>query len=465
MKPILFVVGTATAYKIHKPFAEFCVAQKRRVDFVYDREPDALFAQVTADAKALGGGAVSLDAAIGPGPHETPWSLFNRPPSRAKAFDAVRKNNTTSRLTAFSNAIFGRLAAAKGLLKKLKPAVVVVAEDGVAGPLALIAAAQQAGIRVAILPYGYGTQRDFEIALEAKSKREEVERPEGAFGEAIRRLAPEWIKQGPFEGTLLFPPDYIVALESAGIHINNAWIVHGGTADRLLVESPQMYDLYHSEGLPREKLVMTGSPYGDFVMDAVAAHADAQAAFRQPRRITPGICRVLVSWPPSYHGERGEFSEFSTYPEMTRTVLRQLVDLPKTRVTVSIHPAVGASDRAAVAETGVNVSDEYVLRLIPQHDIYVSYFSSTIRWAVACGKPVLNYDAYKLNLDVYAEAPGVMTTASLDELMRAAAELAGSEASFTNMAAQQIEVAGRWGLLDRPAMPRILQEIDALAAS
>jgi hypothetical protein len=464
MKPILFVVGTATAYKIHKPFAEFCASQRRRVDFVYDREPDALFAQVTADARALGGEAVSLDASIGPGPHQSPWSLFNRPPARAKAFDAVRKSDTTPRMAAFSNATFGRLAAAKALLKRLKPAVVVVAEDGVAGPLAVITAAQQMGIRVAILPYGYGTQRDFEIALEAKSKRGEVERPDGANGEAIRRLAPEWIKQGEFEGTLLFPPDFIVALESAGIHVNNAWIVHGGTADRLLVESPQMYDLYHSEGLPKDKLVMTGSPYGDFVMDAVADHAEAQAAFRQPRRIMPGACRVLVSWPPSYHGERGELSEFTTYLEMTRTVLRRLAGLPDTRVTVSIHPAVGASDRAVVAETGVDVSSEYVLRLIPQHDIYVSYFSSTIRWAVACGKPVLNYDAYKLNLDVYTDAPGVMTTASLDELMRAAADLAGSESSFSKVASQQIEVAGRWGLLDRKAMPRILQELDTLAS-
>jgi hypothetical protein len=464
MKPILFVVGTATAYKIHKPFAEFCVAQKRRVDFVYDREPDALFAHITADAKALGGEAVSLDASIAPGPHQSPWSLFNRPPARAKAFDAVRKSDPTPRMEAFENAIFGRLAAAKVLLKKLKPAVVVVAEDGVAGPLALITAAQQLGIRVAILPYGYGTQRDFEIALEAKTSRGEVERPEGANGEAIRRNAPEWIKQGPFEGALLFPPDYIVALESAGIRVHNPWVVHGGTADRLLAESPQMFDLYCAEGLPQSKLVLTGSPYGDFVREALAQDPAASAAFRQPRKIDSSLTRILVSWPPSYHGERAQHSEFPTYADMTRIVLQRLAQLPNTRVTVSAHPAVAASDRAVIALSGVNVSDDYVLRLIPRHDIYVSYFSSTIRWAVASGKPVLNYDAYKLNLDVYDQAPGVLTTPSIDRLFAAAGDLT-AESVFARVAGQQIEVAGRWGLLDAPAMPRILQEIDALAAS
>ena len=464
MKRILFVVGTATAYKIHKPFAEFCVGQKRHVDFVYDREPDALFAQVTADAKALGGEAISLDASIGAGPHKSPWSLFNRAPARAKAFDEIRKNDAAPRMAAFENAIFGRLAAAKALLKQLKPAVVVVAEDGVAGPLAVITAAQQARIPVAILPYGYGTQRDFEIALEAKASRGEVERPDGANGEAIRTHAPEWIKQGTFEGALLFPSDYIVALESAGIRVHHPWIVHGGTADRLLAESPQMLDLYRAEGLPESKLVLTGSPYGDFVREALAQDPAAASAFRRPRKIDLAVTRILVSWPPSYHGERAQYSEFPTYADMTRIVLQRLAQLPNTRVTVSAHPAVAASDRAVIAESGVDVSDEYVLRLIPTHDIYVSYFSSTIRWAVASGKPVLNYDAYKLDLDVYDRAPGVLTTPSIDRLIAAAGDLT-SESGFACVAGQQIEVAGRWGLLDAPAMPRILAELDRLAGT
>ena len=88
MKPILFVVGSTTAYKIHKPFADFCVRQGRTVAFLYDREPDALFEQIQSDAKALGATAASLDAEIDAGPHEVRWGFFSRPPNHAKAFDA-----------------------------------------------------------------------------------------------------------------------------------------------------------------------------------------------------------------------------------------------------------------------------------------------------------------------------------------------------------------------------------------
>lgn len=461
MRPILFVVGTMTAYRIHKPFAEFCVSRRHRVQFVYDRPPDAFFEQIVADARRLGATAVSLDAAIAPGPHDSPWGFFNRPTPRAKIFEQRRNGDDGAKMNAFSDVIFGRLAAAKSLLKQIKPAVMVVAEDGVAGPLALITAAQASAVPVVVLPYGYGTERDFEIALEAKARRGELEMPEGPHGEAIKKFAPEWIKQGEFAGALLFPPEYIVALESAGMRLRNAWVVHGGTADRLLVESPHMLEVYRAEGLPPEKLVLTGSPYGDFVLEGLAKDPAARVAFRRPHRID-GRCRILVSWPPSYHDQRGDRSEFRTYAEMTEAVLSGLRRLPNTRVTVSIHPAATADQRDAVRATGADVSDEYVVRLIPRHDVYVSYYSSTIRWAVASGKPVLNYDAYQLGLDVYDQAPGVITTASIETLLQQAALLAGSDEAFGRLAKLQIDVASRWGMLDEPAMPRILAELEQL---
>ena len=463
MRPFLFVVGSTTAYRIHKPFAAFCASQGRKVAFVYDREPDALFQQLSRDAAAIGATAVSLDQQIGAGPHNSPWSLFNRPDARAKAFDNVRKQSTNPRMAAFANIIFGRLAAAQALIKSIKPAVVIVAEDGVAGPLAMITAAQRAGIAVTVLPYGYGTQQDFEIALDRKQAAGELETASGPEGEAIARHAAEWIKRGQYEGALLFPADYIVVLESAGIRVRNAWVVHGGMADRLFVESPQMMALYQSEGLPAEKLLLTGSPYGDFILESLAGDDAARAAFRRPVKISAGRTRVLGSWPPSYHSERGPQSEFATYSEMTHRVLSGLRDIPNVELTVSVHPAVSATDREAIEELGATVSDHYVLSLIPAHDLYVSYYSSTIRWAIASGKPVINYDAYKLNLDVYDAAPAVVTTPSADRVLATVAELANSDAAFTALAEKQVAVAPHWGLLEAPAMPRLLAELERLS--
>ena len=198
------------------------------------------------------------------------------------------------------------------------------------------------------------------------------------------------------------------------------------------------------------------------MLAALANEPAAQAAFRQPRKIEANQTRILVSWPPSYHAARGSSSEFPSYLEMTRTVLEGLKNLPGARLTVSLHPAVAADDRAAIAAMGVTLADRYVLELIPLHDVYVSYYSSTIRWAVASGKPVLNYDAYKLGLDVYDAAPGVVTVTTANELIARAREVTASESAFVALASEQVRVAPDWGMMDTPAMPRILNELDRL---
>ncbi len=38
------------------------------------------------------------------------------------------------------------------------------------------------------------------------------------------------------------------------------------------------------------------------------------------------------------------------------------------------------------------------LSLVPLCSLYVASVSATIRWAIACGKPVVNYDVYRFEL-------------------------------------------------------------------
>src|SRR5690606_37376810 len=130
----------------------------------------------------------------------------------------------------------------------------------------------------------------------------------------------------------------ILARESLGITLNDAWVVHGGPANRLCVESPQMLEFYLEEGLPTEKLELTGSPYCDIMHRALERDAAARAAFLTPRRITPGRTRILVSWPPSYHASRGGKCAFPSYAEMSREVLGFLAALPDVDLWVSLHP-------------------------------------------------------------------------------------------------------------------------------
>ena len=460
MKTLLFAVSSATSYRLHSRFARYCAARGHSVHLVYDAPADALFEELAEDARSWGGTAVSLDASVTETaepelhPERTPHPL------RARIFSKL----VPAAASIHRRLLGARMAAAQALLRSLQPAVLVVAEDGISVPAAIIAAARSLGVPVADLPYGYGTRDDLDNALDEKLTAEPLHRPTtDRAGQALRLLAPQWVKRGKHAGVILFTQDYILAREALGMTLRDAWTVHGGYADRLFAESRQMLALYRSEGVPARKLALTGTPYCDVMAQALETDPQARAAFRMPRTVAPGKLRILVSWPTSYHATRGMHSEFPTYEDMTRTVLGWLASLPGCEVTLSLHPAIPAEARPAIEALGLRIDPGYVIGLIPRHDVYVSYFSSTQRWALACGKPVVNYDAYGVGLDVYDTAPGFIQTRKFAEFQARMLRLTDLEAGFAPTAAAQSAAAEEWGTVDGRASERILAELLALA--
>jgi hypothetical protein len=455
MKLFLFAVSSSTSYRLQRLVAQHCVDRGHAVALVYDQAVDALYSQVEQDAKRWAAPLFVLDDLVVPDvlPNMR-WMRTSRP-LRARLFAWLAPWDKF-----IHRRILGaRLAAAQALFEKLAPAAVVVAEDGISGPAALIAAAHSLKLPVFDLPYGYGTQHDLDNSLDEKVLQGELIRPKGWLGWALRVLAPQWVKKGRHAGVLMFPDEYIVAREALGMSLRNGWIVHGGFANRLLVESEQMMQLYRSEGIPQHKLIHTGSPYCDVMAKALASDDAAQAAFRLPQPIEPGVLRLLVSWPTSYHASRAEHCEFSSYEEMSEVILGWLHALPNCRLTVSLHPAVPESLRHHLDQMGLNVSSDYVIELIPKHDVYISYFSSTQRWGIACGKPVVNYDAYGAGLKIYDAAPGFIGTRTFEEFKAAMLGLLDVDNGFKKVAEAQCSVAEHWGRVDGGATQRILDAL------
>ena len=66
MRPILFLVSSASGYRLLKYVAEHLAHEGRPVSFLYERGRDALLAEIERDAKALGAEAYSLEALTDP---------------------------------------------------------------------------------------------------------------------------------------------------------------------------------------------------------------------------------------------------------------------------------------------------------------------------------------------------------------------------------------------------------------
>jgi hypothetical protein len=357
------------------------------------------------------------------------------------------------------------LSAARKILAEFKPTTVIVNEDGVSGPLHLIAAARDEGVGVLDVPFGYFSAAEFDGDLARKKAEGDLRTADGAAGLVLRLFAPQWVRrQGPFAGAVMFDPDYLLALEAAGITLRDAWTVHGGISDRLCAESSRAMRMYVQEGIPAGKIALTGSPYCDFMVRSAADSGDGRRDLLAPGPIEPGgPIRVLVSWPPSYHESLPGRSEFGSYEEMTRTILGFLRDLPGCALTVSLHPAVGSETRAMLHGAGVPVSDEYVIDLIPRNDVFVTHFSSTIRWATAAGKPVVNYDAYRIGLRIF-DSGGFVSLQTFSDFRQVIAELVSSADTYRAFNERQLAEAPEWGILDGECTARILTLAQGLSS-
>ncbi len=324
----------------------------------------------------------------------------------------------------------------------------VVGQDGIGINQALIRQAKQRQVPVVIIPYEYSTtKQQAEHRFHAKSFTTAPK-----LNRWIARLRPRWVYTYQGEKLLCMHGNRIVALELLGWSVPKPWSVHGGHADVLAVESKAMFDHYRREGLPKRKLVLTGTVANDDLARFMSA--------AEPR--TPGApLRVLCSIPPDYTTRTQ--CAFDDYDTLVNFWLNTLNSLPNITLSVQLHPAVPAKYKAIIANSGITIVEENITELIPNCDVFVTSVSSVIRYAIACGKPVINYDVYGFGYTDYDTVKGVKLCTTQAEFETQAIRLTQDNLYYRQVCEEQAEVAQEWGILDGRAGERIMALFQRLA--
>jgi hypothetical protein len=369
-------------------------------------------------------------------------SLVRAVPSRLK-----KLADWPWRYRAFRGLLHAAAAHAGSVLDEVRPALVVLPEDNVdhLTPVMVKVAAAR-GIPTVIVP--------FTVANHLEPAEAFFGNPAytlGRIGRALFARYPWWIAEHRGAQLVRMPVPEALALQHSGYAPPQPWILNSGDARAIAVESEAMHAHYRACGLPASQLVLTGALYDDVL---AAATRDADETHRELGLDARPV--FLCALPPDQIATRPPGTcAYATHEDLVRAWIDTLVR-DDVQVVVSLHPRTPAGAVQFVEGLGAKLAQIDVARLIPMCDVYVSSASATIRMAIACGKPVINYDVYRYDYTDYAGVPGVFTMTSHDEFATTVARLAKDRSETT------ASVMQRWANLDGRAGERMLALFESL---
>jgi hypothetical protein len=112
------------------------------------------------------------------------------------------------------------------------------------------------------------------------------------------------------------------------------------------------------------------------------------------------------------------------------------------------HPRTPIDRLQVCNAPNVRFTSQPTAELIPLCDLYVASISATIRWALACGNPVINYDTYRYRYGDYDNAAGVISVEKLAEFRSQLDRFVNDPAFADDLARRQAAAKQYWGWVD-----------------
>jgi hypothetical protein len=346
------------------------------------------------------------------------------------------------------------------LLRHHEVDLVVVTEDSVAGrSRALVATAARMGVPVLLLPFTIPNPHEAARILGRGSAYQA-----GALARMLATLRPEWLLQVP-EGRLIrVPVLQAIMTEIVAIAPKQPWIDNTGPAI-IGVESRAMQRLYRSMGVPDAQLVLTGSLADDVLELSMREREQRRSTLRERFRLNDKPL-LLCALPPDQLSRGGAISEFASYQELLQAWTKALVSVAdRFAVVVRPHPRVDEAMLAPLRQAGLAICWDDTAQLVPLCDLYVAAISATIRWAIACGKPVLNYDVYGYRFDDYVGVDGILNVYDITAFNQTLTSLADEPGRLQSLTASQVSASPDWGHLDAGSALRVKALVARLLAS
>jgi len=333
-------------------------------------------------------------------------------------------------------------------------AVVVMGDRHVGWETCLIKAANEQHLPTLIVPFGLSDPKsDVEMRLRLPDSQEYLVTT--LLDKVIGHFYPGWIRTGGDHKLFFLPPGNALAARVLGVMPHLPWILGGGAASRMAVESTMVFRSFLEGGVPEGKMVVTGKPSMDQVYSRLQRLNEAE--MRRELGIPEGKGIILCSVPQL--GEHRLLAWDEHWQEI-EFLFATLTGQPDAAVILSLHPSSNPEDYRPLAEKyGAILADRRIYELIPFCEILVATYSSVVAQAIGNGKPVIVVDFYGLDYTYYDGEPGVMVIKEHAELAPALKRLITDRGYYEEVSAAQAKRGPEWVLLDGRCTDRVAQEL------
>ena len=326
----------------------------------------------------------------------------------------------------------------------------------------LIKRAKIAGVKSVVVPFSLGTTRELCESLSA-SDLHDADR--SMLSRFVAYLFPDWVNYYKDKRLLRLPPAEVIVSEMLSLRTPHPWVPNSTYADVLTMESEESISRALLCGASDSQLVLTGAPVDDALSAyrrnrkklksrLLSAYGFADDSDTEERRL------AVVAWPPNQFGSRLLPLEHSGYEELCLAWAWDLALFQKSgnfTVVVRPHPATDVENlEKLLSKHDLSVTLSDTAALVAAADLFIASVSSTIRWAIVCGVPVVNYDVFDYQYNDFDSAEAVLTMSTREEFRSELRNLLEDESRVESLKRMQSEVASHWGALDDGACSRIL---------
>ncbi len=365
----------------------------------------------------------------------------------------------------FLRIIFCYISAHKkynAILSSIQPDVIILPEDvvGLVTPQ-VIKAGHAKGIPSLILPYTIANQQEAFRSLCTQTNYQ-LEHPANRIASFF---FPQWTMKQDGYALVRLPAPHIVGHELTGSTPPDPWMMNSGFANAIAVENRAMKNYYLEAGIPATKLNVVGAVYDDHLAGFFLNKKRELALLRSELGIANAKPLLVIGGCPNQTGccNPGGF-EFADMEDMARLLARAVCILQDDyEIIVRPHPNYPEMGENLATE-GIRATMLDTARLVALSDLYIAFASATIRWAIACGVPTINYDVFHYDYADFKSVPGVVHVSNLPEFSSTVADLVPDSPRYAELKRLQDQAAPDWGKLDGKSATRIAHLIEELCA-